>query len=567
MSTFAHDGQPLLTVEGLSVVFDGQRVPAVDDASWTLRRGQVLAVVGESGSGKSVTAMSALGLLPATATVTGSIRLSTGSEPSIELIGASPRTLLNVRGSVLGLVSQEPMNAWNPVLTIGTQVAEAIRTHSRVSRAGARARLLELFTEVGLADGERAARSFPHQLSGGQLQRALIAMAISSDPAILIADEPTTALDVTVQAGILEVLRNLRDTRGTAILLITHDMGVVADLADDVVVMSAGRIVEQAPAATLFAAPRERYTRDLLDAVPHLGAQTRRPTPTIPSPAPASTPARILAVDVQDLRVTFGTARRPVRAVDGVTLRIEKGVVLGLVGESGSGKSTIGQVLASLVRPTSGTALVTGVDLAAAPRRELQRARQRIGLVFQDPASTLNPRWTIGGSIAEPLRLHTAARAAVPRERVAELLELVRLSPDLATRYPHELSGGQRQRVAIARAVALDPDVLIADEPTSALDVSVQARVLDVFRELQQHLGFACLFISHNLAVVETVADRVAVLHQGRIVEEGPAALVLGSPTDDYTRHLLAAAPVADPAAQAIRRANRLVGALTRINT
>lgn len=554
MSAPTPDGPPLLVVEGLSVLFDGQPTPAVTNASWELHRGQVLAVVGESGSGKSVTAMSVLGLLPATAAVTGSIRLASGLSPPIELVGAAPRTLRGVRGGIVGLVSQEPMNAWNPVLTIGSQVVEAIRAHAPVARKGAQARLLALFGEVGLVDAERVARSFPHQLSGGQLQRALIAMAISGDPAVLIADEPTTALDVTVQAGILEVLRGLRDTRDTAVLLITHDMGVVADIADDVVVMSGGRVVERAPVRTLFADPAEPYTRDLLDAVPHLGRQTKPPAPA------GRAPSQVPPVDVRDLRVVFGSARAAVRAVDGVTLRIEKGVVLGLVGESGSGKSTIGQALAGLVRPTSGTVVVTGVDLAAARRRELLGVRRGIGIVFQDPASTLNPRWTVGGSVAEPLRLHTRLRGEESRDRVRELLAMVRLAPEMASRYPHELSGGQRQRVAIARAVALDPDVLIADEPTSALDVSVQAQVLDVFRDLQSRLGFACLFISHNLAVVEGVADRVAVMHRGRIVEEGPTNQVLGSPTQEYTRRLLAAAPVADPVIQAVRRSEWLAG-------
>jgi peptide/nickel transport system ATP-binding protein len=557
VSIVTQDGQPLLRVEGLSVQFDGQPVRAVTNASWNLRRAQVLAVVGESGSGKSVTAMSVLGLLPATAAVTGSIRLTTGSAAPVELVGARSRTLRGVRGGIIGLVSQEPMSAWNPVLTIGCQVVEAIRVHEKVSRKGAHARLLALLDEVGLPDAERVARSFPHQLSGGQLQRALIAMAISGDPAILIADEPTTALDVTVQAGILEVLRGLRDARGTAVLLITHDMGVVADIADDVVVMSAGHIVERAPVSTLFIAPREQYTRDLLDAVPHLGRQMTRQV----SPEPVT--GQVPSVEVHDLHVVFGSASAAVRAVDGVTLRIDRGTVLGLVGESGSGKSTIGQVLAGLVRPTSGTARIAGVDLAAAPRRELRRVRRGIGIIFQDPASTLNPRWTVGGSVAEPLRLHSQLRGEESKHRVYELLEMVRLSANLATRYPHELSGGQRQRVAIARAIALDPDVLIADEPTSALDVSVQARVLDVFRDLQAGLGFACLFISHNLAVVESVADQVAVMHRGRIVEQGPTADVLGFPQQEYTRRLLAAAPVADPIIQAVRRADWLAGALS----
>ncbi|SDC65506.1 peptide/nickel transport system ATP-binding protein [Sanguibacter gelidistatuariae] len=571
-------GQPLVTVEGLTVQFEGQDRPAVDGVSWTLHRGQVLALVGESGSGKSVTAFSVLGLLPATAEVTGSVRLAPtegvgeGGGASMQLVGATPAQLLPVRGGVVGLISQEPMNAWNPVLTIGWQIIEAIRVHSKVTRARARERLLELLREVGLADPERIARSYPHQLSGGQLQRALIAMAISADPVALIADEPTTALDVTVQAGILGLLRTLRDTRGTAIVLITHDMGVVADLADDVVVMRAGRIVEQAPVARLFAAPEDAYTRELLDAVPHLGAvasanktaTTKTATTTATSLVSAPT-GRVEAVlpppiDLVDLHVVYPGSRRsaPVHAASGVTLRIERGEMLGLVGESGSGKSTIGQVLAGLVPATSGTVRVCQVDLRTAPRKEQLGVRRRVGVVFQDPASTLNPRWTIAQAIGEPLRLHTDLRGTAARDKVAHLLELVQLSPDLADRFSHELSGGQRQRVSIARAVALDPEVLIADEPTSALDVSVQQRILDVFADLQQRLGFSCLFISHNLAVVERVTGRVAVMHEGRIVEQGPTRDVLGSPQDPYTQRLLAAAPVADPAVQAERRVHWL---------
>ena len=611
------DVVPLIAVDGLSVSFEGQDAPAVGGVSWTLERGQVLALVGESGSGKSVTAFSVLGLLPATATVAGSVRLTEhGGEP-VELVGASADTLRGVRGGVVGLVSQEPMNAWNPVLTIGWQIIEAVRTHGKVSRAHARERLVQLLHEVGLSDPERVARSYPHQLSGGQLQRALIAMSLSADPAALIADEPTTALDVTVQAGILELLRSLRDSRGMAILLITHDMGVVADLADDVVVMRRGLVVEKAPAATLFADPQDPYTRELLDAVPRLGAlpEPALPEPAVlvqpealgkttaqteveepatseptaaaaaagePGPAPravvSSTALRSTAhastapdpgsapppVDLRDLHVVYPGARRSaaVHAADGVTLRIDRGELLGLVGESGSGKSTVGQVLAGLVPATSGSVRVCGVDLREASRKDQLAVRRRVGVVFQDPASTLNPRWTIAQAVGEPLQLHTDLRGEALRERVAELLEVVQLSPDLADRFSHELSGGQRQRVSIARAVALDPDVLIADEPTSALDVSVQQRVLEVFADLQQRLGFSCLFISHNLAVVERVTGRVAVMHQGRIVEQGPTRDVLGSPQDPYTQRLLAAAPVADPAVQAERRAHWLT--LTR---
>ncbi|ACZ22337.1 ATPase component of various ABC-type transport systems with duplicated ATPase domain [Sanguibacter keddieii DSM 10542] len=593
MSTNTETTVPLVSVDGLTVRFEGQDTPAVGGVSWSLERGQVLALVGESGSGKSVTAFSVLGLLPATATVAGSVRLAVERDGQpVELVGASSDTLRGIRGGVVGLVSQEPMNAWNPVLTIGWQIIEAVRTHAKVSRAQARERLLQLLHEVGLPDPERVARSYPHQLSGGQLQRALIAMSLSADPVALIADEPTTALDVTVQAGILELLRSLRDSRGMAIVLITHDMGVVADLADEVVVMRRGLVVEKAPAATLFSDPQDPYTRELLDAVPRLGAlpeaealvadqdealgagtasstaedepaararvgTTAAARSAAASPAPATSAP---PVDLRDLHVVYPGARRsaPVHAADGVTLRIDRGEMLGLVGESGSGKSTVGQVLAGLVPATSGSVRVCDVDLREASRREQLAVRKRVGVVFQDPASTLNPRWTIAQAIGEPLGLHTSLRGSELRERVAELLEVVQLSPDLADRFSHELSGGQRQRVSIARAVALDPDVLIADEPTSALDVSVQQRVLEVFADLQQRLGFSCLFISHNLAVVERVTGRVAVMHQGRIVEQGPTRDVLGSPQDPYTQRLLAAAPVADPTVQADRRAHWL---------
>ncbi|MFJ3404060.1 dipeptide ABC transporter ATP-binding protein [Promicromonospora sp. NPDC090134] len=566
------DGQPLLQVEGLSVVFDAAERPAVDGASWALRPGRVTALVGESGSGKTVSAMAVLGLLPDAAAVGGSIRLggAFGGGAATELVGASPETFRQVRGAVLSLVSQEPMSAWNPVLTIGDQVAEALRAHrrgpDRPTRRAAHERVLELLAEVGLRDPERVAAAYPHQLSGGQLQRALVAMGLSQDPVAIIADEPTTALDVTVQAGILDLLRGLRDERGTAVLLITHDMGVVADLADDVVVMRDGRIVEAAPVRELFAAPREEYTRTLLAAVPRLGEPAVEPAGAGPR-AEVSPRAETVGVPVEhapgavvlldDVTVTYG-GLHPVVAADGVTLSIGRGEVLGLVGESGSGKSTLGQVVAGLLRPRSGRAVVDGVDLARTSRRERAERRRATGVVFQDPASTLNPRWTVAQSVDEPLRLHSGLGRDARDARVRELLELVRLGPGYGLRYPHELSGGQRQRVAIARAVALGPQVLVADEPTSALDVSVQAHVLDLFRDLQAELGFACLFVSHDLAVVERVADRVAVMREGRIVETGPTAQVLGAPADPYTRALVTAAPVADPDAQAERRAVRV---------
>jgi len=542
------DVTPVLSVRDLSVSFggSGEADRVVDSVGFDLAPGRVLALVGESGSGKSVTAMSVLGLLPETARVSGSVRLD-----GRELVGAASAELRAVRGGRIGTVFQEPMSAFDPVYPIGRQIAEAIRVHRRGLRGAAlRARVRELLTSVGLPDAARIAASHPHELSGGQLQRAMIAMALSCDPVAIIADEPTTALDVTVQAGILDLLRTLRDTRGTAILLITHDMGVVADLADDVIVMRQGVIVESGAVAAVFDSPASEYTRELLAAVPSLGALGDATEVATPRSGADASPVVVL----DGASVAFRRRGTAVRAVDGASFAIGRGEVVGLVGESGSGKSTIGRALVGLVPVASGHASVAGVELGAAGRRERRRVRSRIGYVFQDPASSLNPRNTIGTSIAEPLLLHTAQSAAERTARVRELLAQVRLPADFARRYPHELSGGQRQRVAIARALALEPELLIADEPTSALDVSVQASVLELLEELQRRHGFACLFISHDLAVVRRLADRVVVLHRGRVVEQGPAAAVLAAPAEAYTRRLLAAAPVADPEAQAARR-------------
>jgi peptide/nickel transport system ATP-binding protein len=547
---------PLLAVAGLAVSFEvaGRPRAAVRDVSFVVRRGDVVALVGESGSGKSVTALAALGLLPANARVTGAITLD-----GTELVGADAATLREVRGGRIGTVFQEPMSALNPVFTVGDQLAEAIRAHRDTRRAAADRQVRDLLDTVGLDDPERIARAYPHELSGGQLQRAMIAMAISCEPALLIADEPTTALDVTVQAGILDLLRDLRARLGMSILLITHDMGVVADLADEVVVLRAGEVVERAPARRLFGAPTHGYTRSLLAAVPAL---TGLGPPADNGPRPVPDPPSDAAVVVRDIAVEYKARRRRVRAVDGVSLHIAAGEILGLVGESGSGKSTLGRALAGLAPVAAGTVRVAGTDVARASRRALRDVRSRLGIVYQDPASSLNPRRTVGDSVAEPLQVHRDLPGPVLRDRVGELLAAVQLPADLRDRYPYEMSGGQRQRVAIARAIALDPAVLVADEPTSALDVSVQARILDLIRALQRRHGFACLFISHDLAVVERLADRVAVMHRGRVVEQGPAAEVLRAPVDPYTRRLLAAAPVADPDGQAERRAARrqLVG-------
>ncbi|TVT44967.1 ABC transporter ATP-binding protein [Amycolatopsis rhizosphaerae] len=526
--------EPLLSLTGVSLAFSGVQV--VRNVGFDVAPGEVVALVGESGSGKSVTVMSLLGLLPGTATVTGSAVLK-----GRNLYALAPEELRAVRGGEIGMVFQEPMSALNPVLRVGTQLVDAVRAHRKVTRAKARERARELLGLVELEPG-RTLRAYPHELSGGQLQRVVIAMALAGDPALLVADEPTTALDVTVQAAVLDLLRRLRDRLGTAILLVTHDMGVVADLADRVVVLRDGEVVEHGAVDRLFAAPAAEYTRQLLDSVLSLGSG-------IAGDSDARTAEPL--VSVRDLRVTY-RGRPPVRAVDGVSLDIAPGEVLGLVGESGSGKSTISAALLGLAPISGGAVTVDGVELATAEKRARLRVRRGIGVVFQNPGSALNPRASIGASIAEPLELH--GYPGDRRARVAELLDAVRLDPSWARRYPHELSGGQRQRVGIARALALKPRLLVADEPTSALDVSVQAAVLDLLGELQRELSFACLFISHDLAVVERVADRVVVLYQGRIVEQGGVASVLGNPREPYTQRLVAAAPVADPALQARRR-------------
>ncbi|AOX66497.1 glutathione ABC transporter ATP-binding protein [Curtobacterium sp. BH-2-1-1] len=548
---------PLLEVEGLHVAF-GDAEPVVRDVSFTLTPGRVLALVGESGSGKSVSAMSVLGLLPPEARVTGSIRFR-----GTELVGASDDELRAVRGAGIGVVFQEPMNSFTPVLSIGTQIAEAITAHpTDLDRRGVSARTDELLRAAGLPDPQRIRKAYPHELSGGQLQRAMIAMALAGDPVALIADEPTTALDVTVQAGILDLLRTLGRERDLAVLLITHDMGVVADVADEVLVMRRGDPVEHGTVAEVFAHPDADYTRALLAAVPALEA---RPTSaphaadggTVASTAPAdetetSRASRPLVAQLRDVAVRY--ARRGDPTVSGIDLTLRAGETLGLVGESGSGKSTIGRALAGLVPVVAGSVEVDGSDLRTARGARLRELRSRVGIVFQDPASSLNPRQTIGWSIAEPLLVHGTASAADRAERVRELLVAVQLDPSWAERFPHQLSGGQRQRVAVARALALRPALVIADEPTSALDVTVQAAVLDLLAALQQDFGFGMLLISHDLAVVRQLADEVVVLHDGRVVERGTTDAVLDDPQQDYTRMLLAAAPVADPARQAARR-------------
>ncbi|GLW10460.1 ABC transporter ATP-binding protein [Microtetraspora sp. NBRC 13810] len=527
----------------------GDIVRAVDGVTIDVRPGEIVAVVGESGSGKSVTSMSTLGLLPRTAEVSGSIQVG-----GVDVTTLDAGRLRAIRGAEVAMVFQEPMTALNPAFTVGWQVAEALRLHIEdMSKKQAYDRAAELLAMVGIRDARRRLDQFPHELSGGLRQRVMIAMAIACEPKVLIADEATTALDVTVQAEILDLLRDLRTRFGMAMLVITHNMGVVADIADRVVVMYQGKVVEQATVEDLFARPRADYTKKLLTSVPRLAPGQRRAR----TRAREQGEAPALALD--NLVVEFrGKGGGTNRAVDEVSLTIGRGEVLGLVGESGSGKSTVGRTAIGLIKPASGAVRLLGEPLTGAKGRDLRRLRRRCSIVFQDPASSLDPRMTVGDCIAEPMVINKVGDRGDRDDRVAALLRSVKLDPAVRSRYPHELSGGQRQRIGIARAIALDPELIIADEPTSALDVSVQAAVLDLFLELQDRLGFACLFITHDLAVVGLVADRVAVMNSGRLVEEGPRDQVLFDPRQDYTRRLVAAAPVPDPAAQRERRAQRL---------
>ncbi len=554
---------PVVRVSDLEVTFatDGGDVRAVDGVSLDVQPGEVLAIVGESGSGKTVTAKTILGLLPETATTRGAVVLAArdgdgAPSSSTDVLSVSAARLREVRGRDVAMVFQEPSTALNPVYTVGWQIAEGLRAHGKVSRAEARERAVLALKAVGIPDPEHRVDHYPHQFSGGQKQRIVIAMALALGADLIVADEPTTALDVTVQAEILDLLRLLRDENGTAIVLITHNMGVVADLADRVAVMYQGKVVEQAPVGELFAAPQAEYTKALLGAVPRIGeGRSRAEVRAAARTAGWETSSPV--VEASGLTITYpGRFRQPAfTAVDNVSLQIRPGEVLGLVGESGSGKTTIARAIAGLQPVSGGSLRVLGTEVRGVGRQALRAIRPRIGFVFQDPATSFNPLLTIAECVAEPLVVHGRASSVdAARGRVDELLEAVQLPRSYGDRFPHELSGGQRQRASLARALALGPELLIADEPTSALDVSVQARVLELFAELQRELGFACLFVSHDLAVVDLLADRIAVLYRGRLVEEGTGAQVLESPQEDYTRKLLASLPVPDPAAQAARR-------------
>ena len=545
-------GAAVLDIEHLNVTFatDGGDVHAVKDVSLEVRPGEVLAIVGESGSGKTVTARTILGLLPETATSQGAVLVN-----GQNVVSVSPAELRRIRGRDVAMVFQEPSTALNPVFTIGWQIAEGIRAHARdgqkVSAKDAKARAVEALRKVGIPEPEVRVDYYPHQLSGGQKQRVVIAAALALDPGLIVADEPTTALDVTVQAEILELLRELRDDYGTSIVLITHNMGVVADLADRVVVMYRGDVVEEAPVRTLFAEPKQDYTKDLLAAVPHLGRNSASEGAT----GRLHQDGKVL-VEAKGLSIEFpGRLGRPgFKAVDDVSFTIREREVFGLVGESGSGKSTIGRAIAGLNRVTGGSLTVFGQEMLGFREKNFKPLRKDIGFVFQDPAASFNPHLTIGECIAEPLIIHRKPSAAEARKRVGELLESVQLPASYASRYPHELSGGQRQRASLARSLALNPPLVIADEPTSALDVSVQAKVLELFRDIQEEYGFAALFISHDLAVVDMLSHWVGVLLKGRLVEQGIGSQIMGHPSQDYTKRLIASLPVPDPDEQAARR-------------
>jgi peptide/nickel transport system ATP-binding protein len=540
---------PIIETKNLGVEFwvDGQWVMAATDISFNVSPGEVLAVVGESGSGKSTSAMSLLGLLPVNGRASGSVKLA-----GEELIGAEKKRLRQIRGEEIAVIFQEPMTALNPVYTIGFQISEALKVHyPKMTKAEAKERALELLTMVELPDPEKAFNSYPHQLSGGQRQRAMIAQSLSCDPKLLIADEPTTALDVTVQAEILDLLRNLNQKLQSGVILITHDMGVVADLADRILVMKDGQMVEQGTADQIFNRPQHPYTQTLLASVPKLGRSERRFFEVPKDAKPVLALKDVSIVYPKRGKVPAFTAAK------NVSFEIYQGEILGLVGESGSGKTTVGRAAIGLLPVSEGSIKLIGEEIAGASQKQLRGLRQRTGVVFQDPGSSLNPRLPIGESIGEPLLLAKKAEGDQLNHIVEDLLDSVELPRSYRNRYPHELSGGQRQRVGIARAISLNPDLLIADEPTSALDVSVQARFLDLLLDLQDKLKFACLFISHDLAVVDTLAHRIAVMQHGELVEIGDRDQILNNPQNEYTRKLISAVPVPDPEEQRQRREAR----------
>ena len=549
-----HRGETVLSVSNLTVVVrgeDGERA-VVSDLSFELRRGETLCIAGESGSGKSVTSLAIMGLLPQPA-----VRVASGSirQGGDELTTLPEREMRRVRGERIAMIFQEPMTSLNPVLTIGRQLIEAIEAHADLPRSEARTRAIAALKAVRIPEAERRMSQYPHELSGGMRQRVMIAMALALRPAVLIADEPTTALDVTVQGEVLELLRDLQRETGTSVILITHDMGVVAEMADRVIVMRHGRMVEEGSTEDIFTNPKAEYTRELLAAVPRMGQGSQRAASSgAPASADAASAGQVApVVSVRDLQVRFdlhggflGRVTRRVHAVEGVSFDILPNETLSLVGESGCGKSTTAKAIAGLV-PYTGSITVGGRDLSQLAGADRKSVRRDVQMIFQDPYASLDPRMRVGDLVAEPLVVHGIGTKAEREATVASLFERVGLSADHMERYPHEFSGGQRQRICIARALALKPRLIIADESVSALDVSVQARVLALLKDLQREFGVAYLFISHDMAVVENISDRVAVMYLGQIVEMGTRDQIFSDPRHPYTKRLIEAVPIPDP--------------------
>ena len=553
----------LADIKDLSVSFmtDAGSIKAVENVNFTIPRKTVVGVVGESGSGKSVTARSIIKLLPETATTSGAVYLSRrdGSD-GLDVLSLSGEQLRDMRGSEAAMVFQEPNSVLNPVYTIGWQIEEGLRAHGLKDRKKLRAKAVDILNKVGIPDAETRVDYYPHQFSGGQKQRIVIAMALVLNPGLILADEPTTALDVTVQAEILDLLRLARDEFDASVLIITHNMGVIADIADQVVVMYRGHVVEQGTVEQVFYDPKDDYTKRLLGAVPRVGQKlVVRDSDGRVIERRSDWREQPVAVEAKGLTITYpGHLMQPdFKAVDGVDFTIHRSEVLGLVGESGSGKSTTGRAIAGLQKVSGGSLNVLGVEMNGVRERDFKPKRADIGFVFQDPGSSFNPLMTIAENVAEPLIVHRKyGSVAEARGYVGDLLEMVQLPRAYMNRFPHELSGGQRQRASLARGLALKPSLLIADEPTSALDVSVQAKVLELFKRLQAEIGFACLFITHDLAVVDMLADRVMVMHKGRIVEHGDADQIMRHPRNAYTQKLLASLPVPDPREQRLHRAH-----------
>ena len=570
----AKDAAPLVSIEGLRVEFDTEAgiVAGVEDLSLTIAPGETVCLVGESGSGKSVTSLSLMRLIEFSGgrIASGQIEFTRADGSRLDVTRVDMDTMRRIRGNEIGMIFQEPMTSLNPIVTVESQLTDGLRLHKGMGRSQARARAMELLRAVRIPDPETRLRQYPHELSGGMRQRVVIAMAMACEPRLLIADEPTTALDVTIQAEILSLIDRLKRENGMAVMFITHDMAVVAQMADRVVVMYRGHLVEQGPVEQIFENPREDYTRKLLASVPKLGEMrgTNHPEPmhipgaqpvkVVSTPAPA--PGGTTLLDVRNLTTRFpvrgGTLRRVVanvHAVEDVSFTIAGGETLSLVGESGCGKSTCGRSILRLVEPTSGQVLIDGTDIRALPKSDLRRARRNMQMVFQDPFASLNPYMRLERQVAEPLLNFGLASGSDLRGRVVSLFDRVGLPRDFLRRFPHELSGGQRQRVAIARALSVNPKLIIADEAVSALDVSVQAQVLNLMMELQVEFGLSYLFISHDMAVVERISHHVGVMYLGRIVEIGPRSAVFENPRHSYTRSLMAAVPIADPRRRKLR--------------